>query len=152
MPRAFILLWAFLLYLGSLVVQFLGLSLALEVTTWSLLLAVGVVVSPFLVKKSHSGLFLFFLGLAFLYLVSLLLIFGPVPFRLRSPEKIYLLWHLVLLGGYFYASVFLRIPRLMWFTLLGLLFIPLYFFPPLVSYQPLVFGLVQTALLLFIMV
>lgn len=152
MQKPFLILWVLLLYVGSLIAQFASLSLALEITSWSLLFVIGVILSPSLVKRSQSGLFLFYLGLAFVYLASLLLLFGPPIIKLSSPSRIYLFWHLVLLGGYLYASRLLRIPRLIWFTLLGLSLTPLYLYSPLSFYQPLIFGLVHSALLLFIIV
>ena len=153
MSKSFILIWILVIYIGSLVAQFSGLSLPMEIVTWSLLLALGVTLSPPLVRNGRqSGLLLFYSGLILLFLLTLLLLCGPSFLRLTNPRQYFLLWHLLLSAGYFYGAWFLHRSRLRWFGLLSLLSLILFFVPLLTQYHPLIFGLIQTALLLFIII
>ena len=151
--KAYLITWAVVIYVGSLVGQFASFSPNTLLAVWGLLIAGGVVFSTYFLewddaldKRLHMILMG---GISLAYLLALLLHLFT-PFAILASYGYLVWWSGLMSLGYVLASQMTHRRGLFLYAVVGLVATGLFFVPVLAPYTALLFGLTHATLLLFL--
>lgn len=151
-PKAYLVTWSLVLYVGGLIAQFSGSAFPIILGLWGLLFAGGVVMTSVFVnweedlqRRGHSYLLLV---LAVIYVLSILSLTTERLSLLSVP--LYLWWSIFLSLAYISGFLMFRRRSALLVSFLSLLVFPLFFYQPLVEYLPLLFGLGHASMVMLL--